>query len=177
MASLTAEHVSRLHRVRTTFGRAAAHEKKAILDECATLELRNPRVLRRYHEALLFVAAHPDSRLVASIADSELRRVDDAAPPLFQSKAGANALKGSALAGERVEADFSITLMEWLMDRVPDDIEIAWDKGSAGLEVDDLLYQTVLPVEQPGRLNDRFDMRRWVRFVTGPRSSLTASRA
>ncbi|NNF43872.1 MAG: hypothetical protein HKN62_12670 [Phycisphaerales bacterium] len=171
MSSLSSARVVALHRLRNRFDGVAAAEKTTCLQACAERQLTNPRVVRRYHETLLFMAAYPANRGQASRVDAELTRVTAATPALFRSRVGAKILKESGLAGEAVEGSFSIAMIEWLLTRFPGQIELAWLKGTAGADLDDLLSLALLPPERDGRLHTRFDMQSWLRFAVGADST------
>jgi hypothetical protein len=167
MGLLPAARITDLHDLRTRFDPGSAAAKSDLLAACAACELTNPRRVLRYHEALLFMAAHPQDRGQAAQVEAELARIDAAAPALFLSGAKTEVLEASGLAGEPIEASFSIAIIEWLLARFPGAVELGWQEGTLGTDLDELLTLAVLRTERDGRLNERFDMRRWLRVASG----------
>ncbi|MHC4992122.1 MAG: hypothetical protein ACYTGC_14215, partial [Planctomycetota bacterium] len=166
MRPLALEQVRSLHAARNRYGSAAARRKQELLDGCADRALTNPRTVLRYHETLLFLVAYPDHERLRARADQELHRIAGVTPALARSRAGAKVLRNTGLPGTVVEALLSIGLTEWLLERFPGDVEIAWQHGTAGVDLDELLAVLSLPAESDGRLHDRFDTQRWVQFAS-----------
>jgi hypothetical protein len=157
--------VAELRAVRTTFGRRAAARKAALLREIAALPLTTPRLLRDYHDVLLFMAAYPDGPDVRETVEAELTRLAARAAELAARRA--STLADTGIAGTTVESAFSVDTMEWLCHRFPGAVEVAWSDESAGAGLDALLWSFVTSTERDGLLRTDLTTREWVRRARG----------
>ncbi|MHC4910050.1 MAG: hypothetical protein ACYTF9_10050 [Planctomycetota bacterium] len=171
MRPLSIARVRALRRLRNRFGSEAAVQKDEMLIACSACALTVPRTVLAYHDTLLFIAAHPQSGAQSTRVEAELARIDAAGPRLFRTRDGAYELDMSGLAGGPVEAGFSIPLIEWMLERFPGQVELAWQQGAIGPEFDTLISLAMLASQRDGRLNTRFDMERWLQFVVGSDAS------
>jgi len=112
------------------FGPDAAEKTKALLDQLARCSFRDPKPLIRFHEALLFLRAFPQSvSLVPGIEkllNSFHERVD------FVREAGADMSEfddfdTSGIAGTVMQDSLNFEAARWLARRIPRNVEIAWD--------------------------------------------------
>jgi hypothetical protein len=131
------------------------------------MPLTSARKLRAYHDELLFIAAYPDDREIAALVDAELQRAASIAVSLMARNRGASVLHGSGLAGTRIEASFSIDSIRWLVHRFPLSVEIAWEEGSAGQRLDDLLAVCISRVEVDGLVGGAHYTQDWLRLARG----------
>ena len=78
---LSKELVEKLDGLRTRFGRRARDRKLGSLRDAARRPLDDARLIRAYHETLLFLVAYPDDARVRRLAEAELGRVAKAGRP------------------------------------------------------------------------------------------------
>lgn len=161
------QNLESLRAARSRFGRGWPRRKLELLAHCADLQLTNPRILRDYHELLLFVVAYPDDHRILSVAEAELQRVARAAHSLAATERSAEALRDSGIFGTAIESAFSIDMVAWLVRRFPHDVEVAWEDGSAGRGLDDFLANCVSHVECDGLIGNCLSKQEWVRLAKG----------
>lgn len=158
--------IAALRSLRNEFGRGAAAARKRALRLRAAAPPGRPAELRAYHDLLLFMAAHPDDPETARLVEPELRRVAAAAAVLAGKPRAGAALRNSGIAGTVVEASFSIDLLEWLLESGCE-VEIAWENGSAGTALDEVLPLIAARVEGDGLLCDAISTQRWIELASG----------
>ena len=90
-------HLDDLRSVRTQFGRAAATRKARLLGACSERALADPRIVRDYHDLLLFLEAYADDAKIRSLVRSELARVADAARRLVRSSRALRILRNTGI--------------------------------------------------------------------------------
>src|SRR5580692_7826757 len=112
------------------FGPDAAEKTKALLDQLARCSFRDPKPLIRFHEALLFLRAFPQSASlvpgIEKLLNSFHERVD------FVREAGADMSEfddfdTSGIAGTVMQDSLNFEAARWLARRIPRNVEIAWD--------------------------------------------------
>ncbi len=110
--------------------------------------VRSVSALREWHDALLFVLAHPPSEALAAAAELELRRVAQLARELIAVRErSARALTNSGIEGAAVEGVLSLPLVRWLIVRWPEHVRlVAIDAPVA--DVLELLRGLLLPIER-----------------------------
>lgn len=134
-APLTRADVAKLRAAATRFGDDARRAKADLLASLRKRGLVRPRVLLDYHDALLFVAAHPDDAAIAALAVRELARCAEAARAVAAAASGKAALRGSGIAWSDVSAALTYDIARWLARRFPGEAEIAsFGDGEAALE-------------------------------------------
>src|SRR5260221_5623253 len=96
-------------------------------------EIDDGELLARFHDALLFLCAYPQSPAVVRRADSLLKRfgrrvasLDDQTPLLDPEVSG--------IAGTSVDLIFTYDFVRWLIDKVPGRLAVDWDDDSPDRE-------------------------------------------
>src|SRR5215475_6002819 len=70
-----ADLVTRLGRARSGFGAAERATRRSLLAALAGRSIRDPDLLRRYHDALCFMRAYPDGPATLSAVESALAAI------------------------------------------------------------------------------------------------------
>ena len=147
MAAIPVDRLlSQLEEARYRFGAGEGARMVKLLALFDRAQLRDPAALMRFHEALLFVRAFPQSAAVARKAESCL---DD-----FWKRVAALRTAGESLASWDTfeSAGVSSTIMEdtlgfdvarWLIRALPAKVEIAWDNFEAGREAATIMPRLV----------------------------------
>ena len=145
---LTGDDVRCLRAMRGRRGPRACAERRSLLTAFAARRLSSARVLAAYHDELLFIVAHPDDADVLAIATAELQRLAEVlreAAPSTRER-----LAQTGIAHTNVNAAFGLDVLRWLLDAFPADVEIAYEDGSAGDGLDDLLLLLAATPEVDG---------------------------
>ena len=123
--------IARLEGAKSRFGRADGAAKRAALAALARLPIRGARLLGRFHEALVFLRAHPD--------DPALLRAVEAALDGFAARVAALArpesLDETGIAGTVVCCPLSYAAARWLTTRFPEAVEIDWEDADSDAAV------------------------------------------
>lgn len=159
--ALGKNEVELLRSLRTQFGDDARRLKHEAIRELSTRRLDQPRIVRTYHDVLLFIAAHPDDDEIARAVKTELKRIAGSIAQWPSSRR--NILIDSAIAGTIVETSFSYELAHVLAKRFGDAIDIAWDRdGSAGKPLDEALQWCIGAMEGVGLLDVGLSTKQWM---------------
>ena len=151
-------------------GPAAARKLRLIL--AASSRAGTARLLRAWHDEVLFCCAYPDDPAVRRAAERELRRL--ALLARARTSAETSPLHNSGIAGTIVTASFSPDLLGWLVERFGPAVNLAWEDGGAGTAFEELLPLLALPPETDGLLSQRLTTEDWVRHAAGGHGSALA---
>lgn len=122
--------LSRLEAAKSDFGRGQAAVLGKLLSQVSKLQLDEPRQMIRLHEALLFLRAFSHAQSVVPRIEHLLntfhRRIETirgahADMSLFDD------FDTSGIAGTTMQDTLSFDVAQWLVSRVPRNVEIAWD--------------------------------------------------
>ncbi len=127
----------------------------------STRSTADPADWTRYHELLLFHAAYPDTPRVLRTIQAQLRRLTTLA------RRHASAYDDSGIANTQSVVSLSTDAIDWLERRVGRDVDIAWNDGSAGDGLDDVLPLLMSPIERDGFLTDALSTRDWLAAAAG----------
>lgn len=123
--------LTRLESGKNSFGRKAASEVERLLDRLASQDFRDPEYLLRFHEALLFLRAFPQSAslvpLVENLLDTFHQRVNRIRS-LGTDMSIFDDFDTSGVSGTVMQDALNFEAARWLMSRIPRNVEIAWDE-------------------------------------------------
>lgn len=151
--------LQQLHGLRREFGPAAARRRRSLLTRAAARSCSSAAAIRGYHEELLFLAAYPDDAALRAFVQRELRRVAGHA----RSSAARGELGDSGIAGTQIAHSFTLEMLDWLHRRPGGRVELVWEAGSLGEDLDELLPALVLTPERDGLLDKSLTTREWLR--------------
>lgn len=153
--------LNELDAIRTRFGRSVATRRLRLLRHISAHPTADPADASRYHELLLFLAAYPDDSRVLRVLQAELRRITTLA------RKHASALEDSGIANTQSVVSLSSDAIDWLERHVGRHVDIAWNDGSAGDGLDDVLPLLMSPIERDGFLTDALSTRDWLAAAAG----------
>ena len=140
-----ARALAALERIHTEFGTGMEPRKLALLGRLLSARFATADAVLRYHEALCFLAAYPDSARI----DAQVR-VNLAA---FESRpdvrSHAEALASSGIAGTPIDYRFFWPMARWLAARWPQSLHVDWDEFENADRLESLLGLLVMPAEYP----------------------------
>ncbi len=149
--------------------RRASAGERAVVDGLARLgaaELRDSESLARFHDALLFLRAYPQSPRVARLTESLLRdfgrrvtalRVRGDFDPLLE-------LDVSGITGTSVETNsYPYDCIRWLAERFPGKVSIDWDLVDAPDRVAALLRRFLPLLEEESSADANVAVDEWIR--------------
>ncbi len=116
------------------FGRVAAAQTIALLDQLSDSNFADAKSLLRCHEILLFLRAFPQSAALASKAERLLNSFHIRIEKLQSLGADLSVFDDfdtSGIAGTTMQDTINFEAARWLARRVPQNVEIAWDDYEA----------------------------------------------
>src|SRR5437879_38043 len=119
-----------LETAKSRFGRGAAAKTKVLLDQLSGHSFRDAESLLRFHETLLFLRAFPQSRSLVSpiekLLNSFLLRVENLRK-FGVDMSAFDDFDTSGVAGTTMQDTLNFAAACWLVGRIPQHVEIAWD--------------------------------------------------
>ena len=130
--------LSGLEMARDRFGPGDGDRVFKLLRRLDAAKFPDPTTLIRFHEALLFLRAFPQSAAVLRTTERILNHFYTKVKALHEAGADMDAfdpLEVSGIAGTTMEDTLSFDVARWLIRRMPGQVEIAWDNYDPGREL------------------------------------------
>src|SRR5262249_7195893 len=112
------------------FSPDAPQRIKRLLQELERQEFSEPKALLRFHEALLFLRAFPQSASEVTAVERLLNafhvRIEKAREARWDMSVFDD-FDTSGIAGTTMQDTLNFELARWLVRRIPNNVEIAWD--------------------------------------------------
>ena len=112
------------------FGPGEHKSVERILSRLSRIKVKDAESLIRFHEALLFLSAYPQSARVKQQAESLLKSFEKRVEALRDAEVDLSRLEVpevSGIAGTSVTDTFSYYIVRWLMRRHPSQITLDWE--------------------------------------------------
>jgi hypothetical protein len=122
--------LSQLEASRNRFGPGASAHVTKLLAQFSRIQLDDTRQLIRFHEALLFLRAFPQSFAVVTRVEGPLNTFHRRMEKFQGSVADASRFDdfdASGIAGTIMQDTLSFHVAQWLAHRTPPNLDIAWD--------------------------------------------------
>jgi hypothetical protein len=165
----TSTLLGRLERLKARHGGAAAASKLALLRRLARRRLPSARAVSRFHEALCFLRAFPDTRELLAEVERQLEGFAGR-PDLLRHR---RALTNSGIAGTPIAFQFFWFTALWLARRWPRRLSIDWPGFRRKAELADLLHLLVPYGETPALDEVALPVREWIRRLKGAERDAT----
>ena len=156
--------VGQLERSRRSFDAAAVAATSTALEDLSRLDAVPPQLLRRLHDVLLFIAAHPPDAQVHDRAERELARI--AAHVGRLGRRGEALVENSGLPGSTLATTFSLALTGRLTARHADDIALLSVDGDHDF-VMAALATALDPMEQEALSEEALPWSLWLARYAG----------
>jgi len=120
----------RLEAAKGRYGRGAAAETKATLDQLSRQTFSDAKSLIRFHEALLFLRAFPQSPSLVPRIERLLNTFHERVEKLREAGIDMEAFDDfdtSGIAGTTMQDTLNFDAARWLVRRFPRNVEIAWE--------------------------------------------------
>ncbi len=166
--------LTQLEACRYRFGRNEASSIVKSLNRLDAARFADPASLIRFHEALLFLRAFPQAPAVVRITGRILNSFHKKVEVL--RKSGANMddfepIEVSGIAGTQMEDTLSFDVARWLMKRIPNQIEIAWEDYEPGRELGTIGPRFMPLLEDDAYVEADTPWRRWLETASGKKGS------
>lgn len=159
--------LQRLERIKTEYGLDTVSRKESLIRELARRSFNDSDKVVRFHEALCFLRAYPDSPEVLSAVEAALER--------FQRRRDlrqfASALTNSGIAGTHIDYQFYWFMARWLASRCPENLSVKWDELENESLLQNLLhllvtYSETLAIDELG-----YSLQEWIENLKGPKET------
>lgn len=145
----------------------------ATLEECSRRAIKNPVVLKEYHEVLLFLCAYPWNAKVMQLAAEELQRLSQIINKHHSNHRWQYTLSGSGLPFTELRCQYSRELVSWLINEFPGEIQPA--EAEASPETIKQIFQVLLPgVEFEKSTHGELNTWNRVRMLSGHYHNIAA---
>ncbi len=161
----TRQLIRHLDELRGQFGGAIALRRLACMSALEQRSIRSAALLRRYHDILSYMRAFPDSIAVYRQSQACLSNWGERVALLSADQRWL--LGDSGIEGTTVEHEFKFESAAWLAERVPDEIDVAWETYDDPAALHDLLAHVVLPVEQDYFEDESTTTQGWIEQARG----------
>lgn len=159
--------LKRLERIQTQYGPNLAQQKERLIRELTRRSFNDADKVVRFHEALCFLRANPDSPEVLNAVEAALKR--------FRQRRDlrqfADDLANTGIAGTPIYYQFYWSMARWLARHFPGHLTVNWDE----FENTDLL-QSLLPLLVPYSetlaLDELgYELHEWFENLKGPKET------
>lgn len=119
-----------LDEAKRRFDKRAPAELARFLKQLEPVKFDEAEPLIRFHEALLFLRAHPPNRAVLKLVEQALKKFAARIAKLGDADADLSPLDDpevSGIAGTSVTSNFSFEMVRWLVRKHPSRVAIDWD--------------------------------------------------
>ena len=166
--------LTRLESAKSGFGQGAAAEINRLLDQLSRHTFRDAASLLRFHEALLFFRAFPQSALIVRRTERLLNTFHMRVEKLRTLGIDMSAFDDfdtSGIAGTTMQDALNFEAARWLARHIPHNIEIAWDDYQEDYEGERAIGNTwprFIPLlEEDAAAEANIPWRRWLNAARG----------
>jgi hypothetical protein len=166
--------LTQLEACRYRFGRHDAARVVKLLQRLDAARLIDAASLIRFQEALLFLRAFPQGRVVIRATERILNRFHKKVEALRKSGADMNAfepIEVSGIAGTEMEDTLSFDVARWLLQRMPGKVEIAWENYEPGRELGTTGPRFMPLLEDDAYVEADTPWRRWLEAASAKKGS------
>ncbi len=157
--------LSDIETARYLFGQGESVRVVKLLRALDALKFPDSATLIRFHEALLFLRAFPQSPAVLRATERILNNFHERVEALRKSGADMDdfdPLEVSGIAGTAMEDTLSFDVARWLIRRMPGKVGIAWDNYEPGRELGNTGPRFMPLLEDDAYVEADTPWRRWL---------------
>ncbi|MEO8755264.1 MAG: hypothetical protein ABI624_21595 [Casimicrobiaceae bacterium] len=164
--------LQRLRALRSVFGPAAEHEKRALLTRLRGIRLDTFAQVNALHEDLLFLCAFPGARSTRALARRMLGEIGERIRRI--ASAQRVAAEDSGMAGSITRHILPYAIAQWLVRQAPDHLEIDWRNFADPAPLDGFIGLLLSDAEREAFDGGEFATRAWIQLArrTGARTDL-----
>ena len=160
-----------LDSMKNRYGPKDRAKKLRTLRQLLRQDIRNIRSVIKYHEALCFLRAYPDSPDVLRLAEEALAgfaarvdRLKASCRPLDLKK-----LRDTGIAHTTTYYPYPHAMAKWLVESFPGDVELDWEDEEGLDKIRSILPFVVAYPENDALDDEQISLRDWVRAAKGDR--------
>ena len=161
---------SEIEAARYRFGRGDDVHVLKLLTALEAVRFTDPASLIRFHEALMFVRAFPQSAAVLRAAERILNNFHKKVEALVEAGADMDAFdtfEVGGIAGTTMEDTLSFDVARWLVRRMPGAVEIAWENYEPGRELGTTGPRLMPLLEDDAFVEADTPWRQWLEAAAG----------
>lgn len=162
--------LARLEGAKSRFGRGAAAEIKTLLDQLSSHKFREAKSLLRFHEALLFLRAFPQSAALVPRIERVLNTFHQRVEKLRELGSDMSTFDDfdtSGIAGTTMQDSLNFEAARWLARRIPHNVEIAWDDYEEERAMGSTWPRFIPLLEEDADVEASIPWRRWLDSARG----------
>jgi len=162
--------LSELEESRYRFGRGRDARVAGLLRAVDRARVRDARSLIRLHETLLFLRAFPQGPKVVRKTEKLLKSFWERVSDLHQRGVDLSSwdtFEFSGMAGTTMEDTLSFDIAPWLIGRMPNKVEIAWDNYEPGRELGATWPRFMPLLEDDAHVEADTPWRQWLEAAQG----------
>jgi hypothetical protein len=176
-ATTNDRQLSDLESTRYRFGRGEAARVARLLKKLGSARFTDTASLLRFHETLLFLRAFPHGPVVVRATEQILNKFHTKVEAL--RKAGVDmddfdTYEFSGIAGTQMEDTLSFDVARWLVQRMTDKVEIAWENYEPGRELGTTGPRFIPLLEDDSNVEADTPWRQWLEAASGNKNNSAA---
>lgn len=141
-------------------------DQSQYLQVCHQLPLNSPKILKQYHDVLLFVCAYPFSSESYKTANGEIARLTEICKKHQNNSKWQFALSGTGIPFSEIYCQFSLHIVNWMFEKFPGKVKPA--EMDENEQVFQAICRTVLPGIEFYLINDgEKPTRRRIKLLSG----------
>jgi hypothetical protein len=159
-----------LEAAKSRFGRGAAAEVEVVLDQLSRHEFRDAQSLLRFHEALLFLRAFPQSAALVPRIETLLNTFHERVEKVRELGIDMSAFDDfdtSGIAGTTMQDTLNFEAARWLVRRIPRHVEIAWDDYEDERAMGSIWPRFIPLLAEDSDVEANIPWRRWLDAARG----------
>jgi len=166
--------LAELEESRYRFGRGQEAQVATLLRVFDKIRFRDASSLIRLHEALLFLRAFPQGPGVVRKTEKLLNTFWERVAELRQCRVDLRSwdtFESSGVAGTAMEDTLSFDIARWLLERMPNKLEIAWDNYESGRELGATWPRFMPLLEDDAYVEADTPWRQWLEGAQGKKNA------
>ncbi|MFZ0688013.1 MAG: hypothetical protein WAM89_20920 [Terriglobales bacterium] len=171
--TLLNRQLAQLEALRNHFGPNQAASVVKLLNRLNAARFPDPASLIRFHETLLFLRAFPQGPSVLRTAERILNGFHKKIEALRSAGADMDAFDDfdtSGIAGTQMEDTLTFDVAHWLINRLPGQVDIAWDHYEPGRELGNTGPRYMPLLEDDAYVEADTPWRQWLETAAGKKS-------
>ncbi len=175
MAAITQRLLARLDEARRLYDPKQAEQVEKLLTQFRNLRFATAEDLVRWHDALLFLRAFPQSREVAHLADKLLATTTAHVAELKRRGADLSLLDDesvSGIAGGEIVESWEYNIAHWLAKKYPGSVSLYWDGEINTTRLANTLPRVIPLLDEDATVEPDVDWRAWIDAARGPQNDV-----
>src|SRR5215469_1315856 len=163
--------LTNLECAKNQFGPGTAGKVRRLLQRIGRHEFRDPKLLIRFHECLLFLRAFPQSVSLVSQVEKVLRSFHECVErirDLGVDMSVFDEFDTSGVAGTAMQDSLTFEAARWLVKRMSKDVEIAWDDYDEEHAWGSNWPRFIPLLREDADVEANIPWRRWLNAARGP---------